>query len=84
MNLVVYAESPVNPVQIDSSQETQSKFPIGANPAPKIRITATEMISMAQFKYQETTALWNFFIFRIEMVPAADRNRFKKSRPYKT
>ena len=47
-----------------------------------MKIIASEVNPIAQFKYHETTASWNFFIFRIEMVPAADRNGAKKRTPY--
>ena len=38
-----------------------------------------EVIRMPQFKYQDTTATWNFFIFRIAIDPPATRNGFRKS-----
>ena len=34
---------------------------------------------MPQFKYQDTTATWNFFIFRMAIDPPATRNGFRNS-----
>ena len=84
MNLQVWLVKPKNPVPIERSQETQSKLAIGLNPMPAAKHTITDVRPIDQFRYQETTASWNFFIFRIEIDPFAVKNGFAKRHPYRT
>ena len=84
MNLHVWLANAKNPVPKESSQEPQLKFPIGAKKKPPARQIVTERRPLAQLRYQETTASWNFFILRIAIAPPAIMNGFNTSAPYMT
>ena len=81
-NLQDYEIKPVKPVPIESNHDIQSNFAIGEKPSPSARTKMREVIRMPQFKYHDTTATWNFFIFRIAIDPPATRTGFMNSTPH--
>ncbi len=54
---------------------------MGLNPLPSASTMMRDVMPMDQLRYHETTASWNFFILRIEMVPRADRNGLTNRMP---
>ena len=78
MNLHVCEVKAKKPVPKESSQETQSKFAMALKSRLTQRMMTREESPIDQFRYQETTASWNFFIFLIEIEPPAVRKGLQK------
>ena len=75
LNLAVCDDTAKTPITIISIHEIQSKFKKIWKPwyvcggGWSTRIIVIELIKSTQFRYQETTASWNFFIFLIAITP---------------
>ena len=81
MNLQVWLVNPKKPVPNESIHETQSNYTIGLNPIPVASTMIKQVSPIVQFRYHDTTASWNFFIFLIAIEPPAVRNGLQQSAP---
>ena len=55
------------------TQDCHEKLKNTSKPYLDIKITASDVASKHQLRYQDTTASWNFFILRIATVAPAAR-----------